>query len=255
VNAYLISLCIILACSVVAWTYSLKIKKVCYVDSLWSLAFIVLSASYLYQTDYLNLKNIAIFFLVFLWGTRLSIHITIKNLGMPEDDRYQAIRANNEPNFKYKSLYIIFGLQALLAWLISSTLYYTMQSQPIFQWIDIFALILFTVGITFESVGDWQLLKFKRITENKNKVLNTGLWKYTRHPNYFGDCCVWWSFYLFSLNSGHYLTILSPLLMTLLLLKISGVTLQEKTISSRRPEYEDYKKMTNTFFPGPRKRR
>jgi steroid 5-alpha reductase family enzyme len=255
VNVYLISLFIILACSAVAWMYSLKIKKVCYVDSLWSLAFIVLSASYLFQTDYLNLKNIFIFSLVILWGARLSIHIAIKNWGKPEDDRYQAIRANNEPNFKYKSIYIVFGLQALLAWIISSPIYYTMQSQPTFQWIDVFPLILFSAGLTFESVADWQLLKFKRITENKNKVLATGLWKYTRHPNYFGDFCVWWGFYLFSLNSGQYLTILSPLLMTLLLLKVSGVTLQEKTISSRRPEYEDYKKMTNAFFPGTRKKK
>ena len=114
-------------------------------------------------------------------------------------------------------------------------------------------MLLFIVGFIFEAGGDYQLSKFKSRDDSKDKVLDTGLWKYTRHPNYFGDFCIWWAFYLFALSAGAWWTIISPILMSILLLKVSGVAMLEKTISDRRPKYAEYVRRTNAFFPGPRR--
>ncbi len=259
---YFNGLIFILMLGIIPWLYTLYVKKVCIVDSLWSLAFIVLGFFYFYHLSFdssnffgqVSDVNKLLLILLLLWGLRLSLHITYKNWGKPEDARYQAIRANNEPYFSIKSIYIVFGLQGFLAWVISAPIFFTLLENDInFNWIHYVAIAIFTLGFTFESVGDWQLLNFKKDKSNAGLVLNSGLWYYTRHPNYFGDCCVWWSFYLFALAASHPMTLFSPLLMTLLLLKVSGVSLQEKTIADRRPEYRAYQASTNAFFPGPKK--
>ena len=179
-----------------------------------------------------------------LWST-LSIII-----GEREDFRYQQIRARSGPNFALKSLYSVFGLQAVLAWLISMSLLAAMNSTAPMGLLDVLATCLWIIGFIFEAGGDWQLTRFRSNPANSGKVLDTGLWRYTRHPNYFGDCCVWWAHYLFALSAGGWWAILSPLLMTVLLLRVSGVALLEKDISVRRPAYSDYIKRTNAFFPG-----
>ena len=102
--------------------------------------------------------------------------------------------------------------------------------------------------------GDWQLSRFKADPSNNGKVLDTGLWRYTRHPNYFGNACIWWAFWLFAVAAGAWWTIFAPLLMTFLLLRVSGVAMLERTISDRRPAYAEYIRSTNAFFPGPRRR-
>jgi steroid 5-alpha reductase family enzyme len=105
-------------------------------------------------------------------------------------------------------------------------------------------------GILFESIADAQLAAFKARPDSQGQVMDTGLWRYTRHPNYFGECCVWWGFYLFAVSAGGWWSIVSPLLMTILLLRVSGVTLLEKDIGERRPAYRDYVQRTNAFIPG-----
>jgi steroid 5-alpha reductase family enzyme len=185
---------------------------------------------------------------------RLSVYITWRNHGQAEDYRYQEIRANNEPGFRYKSFYIVFVLQAVLAWVISLPLAAAISGQSTIGPLDYAGVTLILVGVFFEAVGDMQLSRFRRNPDNAGKVLDKGLWRYTRHPNYFGNFTLWWGFYLIALSAGAWWTVISPLLMTFLLLKVSGVALLEKDISGRRPQYRQYIRRTNAFFPGaPRK--
>jgi len=196
----------------------------------------------------------AFLLLLVLWSLRLAVYITWRNWGEGEDYRYQRIRRNNSPNFTFKSLYIVFGLQAALAWLISLPLLAAMSGARPIGLLDVAAVVLWVVGFVFESLGDLQLAMFKADERNQGKVLQTGLWSVTRHPNYFGDFCIWWSFYLLALSAGGWWSIVSPLLMSFLLLKVSGVAMLEKDIGDRRPEYADYIRRTNAFFPAPPKK-
>jgi steroid 5-alpha reductase family enzyme len=145
----------------------------------------------------------------------------------------------------------VFGLQGLLAWIIAAPLFPAITSSIALGPLDVAAAILWLVGFVFEAVGDYQLARFKADPTNSGKIMNKGLWRFTRHPNYFGDFCVWWGFYLFAVSAGAWWTVFAPLLMSALLLKVSGVAMLERTITERRPEYAEYIGQTNAFFPGP----
>jgi steroid 5-alpha reductase family enzyme len=192
-------------------------------------------------------------FLVTVWAVRLSLFITLRNWGTPEDRRYQAIRADNEPGFWLKSLYMVFALQAILAWMISLPLLGAVLGATPLGALDFAAVTLWLVGFGFEAIGDQQLAHFKADPTSQGKVLDTGLWRYTRHPNYFGEACIWWGYYLFAVAAGAWWTVIGPILMTFLLLRVSGVALLEQDIGERRPAYRDYTRRTNAFFPGPPK--
>lgn len=252
-HPYAIALYAILGVAIVSWLLSIVKKDVSFVDSLWSLFFLIAAAVLAFSTQPLSLRGQLVLVLVAVWALRLSIYITARNWGEPEDYRYQTIRANNEPGFTFKSLYIVFGLQGLLAWLVALPLLPAIASDSALSGIDIVAALLWLVGFVFEAGGDYQLSRFKAKEENKGRVLDTGLWRYTRHPNYFGDFCIWWSFYLFAVSAGGWWSIVSPIVMSLLLLKVSGVAMLERTIGKRRPEYAEYIQRTNAFFPGPRR--
>ncbi len=252
--SYWLALAAIMSVGVVSWLFSLVKKNVSFVDSLWSLFFLIAAIVFAVESQPLSERAVLVLLLVAVWSLRLSIYITARNWGQPEDHRYQSIRENNEPGFGFKSLYIVFGLQGLLAWAIALPLFVAIGSGSPLGILDIAAAILWLVGLVFEAGGDYQLSRFKADAANKGKVLDSGLWRYTRHPNYFGDFCIWWAFYLFALSAGGWWSIVSPLLMSLLLLKVSGVAMLESTISERRPEYADYIRRTNAFFPGPRRR-
>ncbi len=249
-HPYMIALYLILLVGFVAWQISVIRKDVSTVDSLWSLFFLLAGVVFAVSTQPLSDRGLLVLVLLAAWSLRLSIFITARNWGEPEDYRYQTIRANNEPGFAFKSLYIVFGLQGLLAWIIALPLLPAITQQSPLGVLDFVAAALWLVGFVFEAGGDYQLSSFKRNPANKGRVLNTGLWRFTRHPNYFGDFCIWWSFYLFALSADGWWSIISPLLMSFLLLKVSGVAMLESTISERRPEYADYIRRTNAFFPG-----
>ena len=252
-HPYSIALMVILAVGIVSWLFSLVKKDVSFVDSLWSLLFLVAAAVFALEAQPISIRGKLVLALVAIWALRLSIYITARNWGQPEDYRYQSIRANNEPGFAFKSLYIVFGLQGVLAWLVALSLLPAITSDYSLTGIDLIAATLWLVGFVFEAGGDYQLARFKAGDDSKGRVLDTGLWRYTRHPNYFGDFCIWWSFFLFAVASGGWWSIASPLLMSVLLLKVSGVAMLEKSISDRRPEYAEYIRRTNAFFPGPRR--
>ena len=250
-HPYLLALTVILVVGFASWLVSVVRKDVSFVDSLWSLFFLVAAGVFAIEAESLSPRGILVLTLVTLWSLRLSIYITARNWGQPEDYRYETIRANNEPGFAFKSLYIVFGLQGVLAWLIALPLLPAITSDVALSPLDLVASLLWITGFVFEAGGDYQLARFKARKDSKGRVLNTGLWRYTRHPNYFGDFCIWWSFYLFAAASGGWWSIASPLLMSILLLKVSGVAMLENTITERRPEYADYIRKTNAFFPGP----
>jgi steroid 5-alpha reductase family enzyme len=250
--AYLWSGAVLLLTAAVFWTWSLAKDDVSIVDSLWSLMFFMVAAVYVAQSGATGPRASLVLVLVGVWAIRLSAYITARNHGQAEDYRYQEIRRNNEPNFRFKSLYIVFGLQALLAWVISLPLVAATSGQAILGPLDYAGVALWAIGFFFEATGDLQLARFRKDPANRGKVLDTGLWRYTRHPNYFGNFTLWWGFYLIALSAGGWWTVISPLLMSFLLLRVSGVALLEKDIGERRPGYADYIRRTNAFFPGPR---
>jgi steroid 5-alpha reductase family enzyme len=245
----LLGLSIMLAMGFITWLYSLYHEDVSIVDSLWSLMFLAGAISYSLSAAKLSAANVLLLTLVTVWSLRLSVFLTVRNWGQPEDRRYREIRQNNEPYFRFKSLYIVFGLQALLAWIISAPLLAALTSEFPINTVVILATLLWTAGFLIESIADNQLYRFKASKENSGKVLNTGLWRYSRHPNYFGEFLIWWAFYLFAVASGAWWTVFSPLLMSLLLLKVSGVTLMEKDINERRADYRQYIASTSAFIP------
>lgn len=240
------------------WLASLARHDVSLVDRVWSI--LIVGAGFVYaaalpgtgpRTPWLLALGAA-------WALRLAVYISWRNWGHGEDRRYQAIRARNQPNFGLKSLVLIFALQAVLAWIVSASFLEGIASDRPLGLLDTAGVLLAVFGIAFEAVGDAQMTAFKREPANKGQVMDTGLWRFTRHPNYFGETCVWWGFWLMALSAagiaGAGWTIVSPLLMTVLLLKVSGVSLLEKDIGERRPAYRDYILRTNAFFPGrPRK--
>ncbi len=250
---YLNGLVAILVFAVVFWLVSIAKRKVSIVDSLWSLMFLLATVVYFLSLAETGPRAVLVLVLVTVWALRLSAHITVRNWGQDEDHRYRQIRANNEPGFVWKSLYIVFGLQGLLAWIISLPLLLSLASPAPLGWLDVAGVALWLLGMVFEAGGDWQLLRFGADAANRGKVLDTGLWRYTRHPNYFGEACIWWGYFLIALAAGGWWSVFAPVLMTFLLLRVSGVALLEKDIQERRPAYREYIERTNAFFPGPRR--
>jgi steroid 5-alpha reductase family enzyme len=251
-NAAWQGLTLALGLMTVVWILSLVKRDASIIDSFWGLGFVILVWWYLSRSEANTPRGLLVGGLVTLWGLRLSLYITWRNWGMGEDYRYREMRARNPESFPWRSLFTVFWLQAVLMWLISLPLLQAVRS-PVpsrLAWLDWLGALVFTGGFVFESVGDWQLARFKSDPANSGKVLSRGLWRYTRHPNYFGDAMVWWGFFFFALATPRSLwTIYGPVVMTVLLMKVSGVALLEKRLKEVRPAYGDYVARTNAFFP------
>ncbi len=250
---WLLALPVLLAAALPTWGVSVVRRNVTIVDTLWPVLFILAAAVYAAVTAGTGPRAALVLALVSVWGLRLAVYLAWRNRGHPEDRRYAAIRRRNEPGFALKSLYLIFGFQAVLAWFISLPLAGAISATAPLGPLDALGAALWLVGVAFEAGGDWQLARFKRDPANAGGVMDRGLWRYTRHPNYFGDFCVWWGYYLIALSAGAWWTLPGPLVMSFLLLRFSGVRLLESDIGERRPEYADYVRRTNAFFPGPRR--
>jgi len=247
---FLYGLLVALLLPSLTWIVSLFKGDASIVDSLWSLIFLALCLTWFFAYEYTTPRSLIVLALVALWALRLSAYITWRNWDEAEDIRYQALRRKYSSNFAIKSLFIVFLLQGLLAWVISLPLLAVVTGSRPLNLLDALALVMVLFGILFESIADAQLAAFKARPDTQGRILDTGLWRYTRHPNYFGECCVWWGFYLFAVAAGGWWAILSPLLMTFLLLRVSGVALLEKDIVERRPDYRAYIGRTNAFVPG-----
>jgi steroid 5-alpha reductase family enzyme len=194
--------------------------------------------------------------LLALWGLRLGVYLFLRNHGAGEDYRYQAMRRRHGERFGWVSLATVFGLQGALAWIVSwpVQVVHVSAGGPLGA-LDLAGVLLFAVGFGFEAIGDWQLARWKADPANVGRVMDRGLWRYTRHPNYFGDFCVWWALWLGALAAGApWWTAVGPALMSVLLIRVSGVALLERSLSRRREGYADYVARTSAFFPWPPRR-
>ncbi len=232
------------------WAWSVRRRDVSIVDAWWGVLVWLPAAVVAWLLPQAGPRTALVLGVAGLWALRLAQHILRRHHGQPEDRRYQAIRRRNEPHFVWKSLYLVFLLQAVLAWVVALPLMAAVASAAAWSLLDWLGLALMLFGLLFETVADRQLRRFKADPARRAGVLDSGLWRYSRHPNYFGECCVWWGAWLVALAAGAWWTVLSPLLMTWLLLRVSGVTLLEQDMPRRRPAYADYMRRTNAFVPG-----
>ncbi len=254
-TVYTINLTVVAVAVQLLWALSLKLKDASIVDIFWGLGFAMIAiTSYLATGGFAGRKQL-LTTLVIIWGVRLAWHIGSRNLsvfgGKGEDYRYQAMRKKLGAKFPIISLFTVFLLQGALMWLISLPLQAAqIPAQPdrLTVW-DYAGLLVWLAGFLFEAVGDWQLRRFKSDPANKGKLMDQGLWAFTRHPNYFGDALLWWGFYLIAHAAGAWWTVFSPALMTFLLLKVSGVAMLERSLTKTKPEYEAYARRTNAFLP------
>ena len=234
----------------VLWLVSLVLRNASIVDIFWGPGLILVTwVAFRLAPGYLPRKQL-IATLVTIWGLRLAIHIGLRNWARPEDFRYARWRAENSGHWWWLSFFQVFLLQGLLMWIISAPLLAAQVSgfPAILTPLDLVGASVCTFGQLFESIADFQLTRFRAEPANRGKLFIDGLWKFTRHPNYFGEAVVWWGFYIIAVAAGHAWTIFSPILMTYLLLNVSGVTMLEKTLKSK-PGYEDYMRKTSAFFP------
>jgi steroid 5-alpha reductase family enzyme len=249
-EAWFSALPVLVAAATFTWLLSLPRRNVSIVDSLWSLMLFCAGVVYSLGCDPRAPRLAFVLWLLALWAGRLALYLTARNLGKGEDHRHQAMRSRNDPGFRWKSLYLVFWVQAGLAWVISLPLLGAFSSLRPLGVLDVIGAALWLVGFGFEAGADWQLARFRRDPANAGQVLDRGFWRFTRHPNYFGELCVWYGFGLFALAAGAWWALAGPLTLSFLLLKVSGPLL-EKDIGNRRPRYADYVLKTNAFFPGP----
>lgn len=240
------------------WLLSLRMRDSSIVDIFWGLGFVIVAWLGFALGPGAEPRKLLVAVLVTVWGVRLAGYLAWRNLGggkgpgNTEDPRYQAMRRRHGDKWPLRSLFIVFGLQGTLIWIVSLPLQAAQAGRLPAELgaLDFVGAGLAVAGILFESVGDFQLAAFKRRPENHGKVMDKGLWRYTRHPNYFGDFLVWWGFYAFAAATGALWTAIGPLIMSILLMRVSGVTLLEKTLR-KRPGYDEYIRRTSTFFPRP----
>jgi steroid 5-alpha reductase family enzyme len=249
---YIQAFLVIMALMTTLWVVSIIIKNVSIVDLFWGFGFVLTAGFYFLKTDGSESRKIFLLALVAIWGFRLSIYLAFRNLGKGEDFRYRQFRKTyGEQRYWWISFFQTFLLQGILMWLISAPLlgaqFFGSNNPPgIF---DYAGIALWLIGFSFEAGGDYQLARFKANPSNKGKVLDMGFWRYTRHPNYFGDSSVWWGYGFFCLAAGSYLPLLGSVLMTAMIIKVSGVALLEKSLKEQKPEYKEYIEKTSTFLP------
>lgn len=234
------------------WLLSLILRDASIIDPFWGMGFVLVAFVSLCVNHPSNPRAWLLTLLTSVWAARLSTYLLVRNWGHGEDRRYRAMREHHGARFWWVSLLTVFLLQAVLLWFVSLPIQAAAcLSESAWSWLDLVGCLLWAVGVSFEALGDWQLARFKSDPRNAGAVMDRGLWRYTRHPNYFGDFCVWWGIFLIAAAGGAWWTVLSPVLMSLLLLRVSGVTLLESSIGERRPAYREYQARTNAFFPGP----
>lgn len=243
---------LILVLFTLLWLWSVKLKNVSIVDLFWGVGFVVVNAFYVFMSGDLTIRKYLMLVLVTIWGLRLSFYLAWRNMGHGEDFRYREFRKKYGPQrYWWISFFQTFLLQGLLTMIISLPLLGVSMGNPSdsLNLLDYCAILVWVIGFAFEAGGDYQLASFKNNPQNKGKVMCTGFWKYTRHPNYFGDSAVWWAYALFSIAAGRYWQAIGSVVMTLLIIKVSGVALLEKTLNTTKPQYAEYIRKTNAFFP------
>jgi steroid 5-alpha reductase family enzyme len=252
IQIYLQALLMILIMMSLIWILSVALKNVSVVDSFWGPGFVIVCFFYFLRTGGTDIRKLILLTLVAIWGIRLSLYITLRNMGKGEDFRYKEFRKKfGENRYWWISFFQTFLLQGFLMWLICAPLLGAQYSSAVkpFGIVDYLGIALWLIGFSFEAGGDYQLSKFRSNPDNKGKVLDKGFWRYTRHPNYFGDAAVWWGYGLICISAGSYIPMLGSILMTALIIKVSGVALLEKTLVNQKPGYKEYVEKTSAFIP------
>lgn len=253
IGPLLTNLGLLVGVTTLLWMLSLKLRDASIIDIFWGLGFVIVAWVTRSWADGEPL-SLLLPIAASLWGVRLAVYLGARNLGKGEDKRYVAMREARPQTFWWWSYPAIFLFQAVLCWIVSLPLQVG-QLLPRPEGVtalDVIGGVLFLFGWLYETIADWQLARFKRDPGNRGKVMDRGLWKNTRHPNYFGEAVLWWGIFVMAAAApGALWTVIGPALITFLLLRVSGVALLEKTIGERRPEYADYIRRTNAFIPGP----
>jgi steroid 5-alpha reductase family enzyme len=248
---------IAIACMMIAvWAISLVMRDASIVDIAWGSGFVLVAWVSYWLSDGNSTRSLLLTVLTTIWGLRLAFYLAKRNLGHGEDFRYQSMRRKHGDRFAIVSLYTVFGLQGLLMFIVSLPIQLgQVREEPGFGIIGVLGVLVWGVGIYFEAVGDAQLARFKRNPANKGLIMDQGLWRYTRHPNYFGDSCVWWGLGLIAAESslGIY-GLIGPVVMTFLLVKVSGAAMLDRAMLKRKPGYENYVATTSGFIPRPPRR-
>lgn len=244
----------VLAAATLVWLLSLRLRDASIADVAWGPGFLLLALTWALLSDGYGARRLLVLSLVGVWGLRLAVHIAARNRGKGEDPRYRRFRERAGASFPLRSLFTVFWLQAGLLWIVAAPLLPALASpRPArLTLLDGLGALVWLVGFLFEAIGDAQLRRFKADPARRGEVLRSGLWRYTRHPNYFGDATLWWGLWCFAAAvPGGAVTAFGPALMTWLLLRVSGVRMLEEDLRERKPEYRDYVRTTNAFFPGP----
>jgi len=229
---------------------ALRLQDNSIVDIAYGLAFLTAVSSAVLVHGASHARFLLLYAMVILWGLRLAAHLFIRHRGRGEDFRYRKWREEWGSNFLVRSFFQIYVLQGAVVLIVSSPVL-AVAADPggPLGFLDAMGLGIWAVGLLFETVGDWQLLKFKKDPSNKGKIITTGLWRYTRHPNYFGECTLWWGVFLVALGSGGaWWTIISPLTINFLLLYVSGIPMLEKKYEGD-PVFEEYRRRTSPLVP------
>jgi steroid 5-alpha reductase family enzyme len=257
-SLFLTNLAVITSIMVVLWLVSLAITNASIVDIFWGPAFAIVAWLSFWRADGQGTRDWLLAVLTSVWGLRLGGYLAWRNLGHGEDPRYRAMRASIGKHFGLISLATVFGFQGLLVCLVSLPVQAGQRAPALDQvtLLQALGVAFWCVGILFEAVGDLQLARFRANPANAGAVMDRGLWRYTRHPNYFGDFMVWWGLYLVAVSDvaglrGLGWTVVGPAIMSFLLMRVSGVPLLERSLKQRRPGYEDYVRRTSAFFPWP----
>ncbi len=251
-ESYVLLAGVVLGAMTLLWALSLLWRDAGIVDIFWGFGFVIFVwGAFLLTPEGFQPRKLLLSVLVTLWGLRLAGHIFARNWAKPEDFRYAAWRQEAGRSWWWRSLFKVFLLQGGILCIVAAPLLAAQVSAvPVrLTWLDVVAIPLWLVGFIFEAGGDWQLMRFKAKPSNRGKVLQSGFWRYTRHPNYFGDAVQWWAFYLIALAGGAWWTVFSPLLMTFLLVRVSGVAMLEKSLKEAKPGYREYIENTPAFVP------
>lgn len=233
---------------------SVKLKNNSIIDTMWGLLFVIVSGFMLITQPLILDRHVIVFMFVMIWGLRLAIRIAKRNAGKPEDFRYANFRSSWGKYFLVRSFFQIYVLQGILCLLIMFPVFANFSNYTSLSYLNIFGIFVWILGFFFEAVGDHQLDKFIKDKNNKGKLMMSGLWAYTRHPNYFGEATMWWGIWLIALSMSPFamyiniISVLGPITITILLLFVSGVPLLEKKMSEH-PDFAKYKKQTSMFLP------
>ena len=252
----LIGLAAIVGLFTLLWLASLTVRNSSIVDMWWGPGILVIGLTYAYTNDSATSRERMVLSLLALWAIRLAGHIGARNLGHGEDFRYAKWRRERGASWWWYSYFKVFILQAVVAWIISMPLYYAIAPatpEGLTAW-DFAGAAVFAIGFLFEAIGDEQLRRFKADPANAGRVLDTSLWRYTSHPNYFGEALLWWGLGGFAVATGGYVGLLGPAIMTFFLVRVSGVALLEKTLRETKPGYASYVAATSSFVPMPPRR-